>query len=504
VPGDLWYRSNNLYYNNEGTIRAIAHTGSWSAMSVAEGQTATATSNRFMRAANLKQIIDYHARRSISLATTGSSGASTYNNSTGVLNVPNYTLAGLGGVPTGRTITINGTGFDLSANRTYTINTLVNAGTVTSQDWNTIIPSNAFGFAEVSAYSGANGPSPAYTYGVVLHASGSSSAFQLYSPEQAGANDRGLWYRSGYSGDFGSWKRVLEMDVAANVGTALGSAGARFQIASSHSYNTAAGTMFDIAGAPSAHNDGRLYGFRQKLENFGSSNARGVSLATYGLQYVAPVAGPPAVPAGSVEIFLSRIHNNSNIYTHQIGGNGFYMYPTTAIDTSFTFAFPRLNSSGTIDISVSEHTNPNTIPSTISYDALWRIKYGNDSGTKANIIQVASVTLELRTITRTTSGAYTLSYLDLAHARVRVTTGTTGVSAEVTMPNGTANMDGKLFTLELEATSGTSSITALSGNTNVNMGGYTDTSSITGPARRIYMMMWSQALSKWLVYGYFE
>jgi hypothetical protein len=38
------------------------------------------------------------ARTAISLTVTGSSGAATYNNSTGVLNVPTYTLAGLGGV----------------------------------------------------------------------------------------------------------------------------------------------------------------------------------------------------------------------------------------------------------------------------------------------------------------------------------------------------------------------------------------------------------------------
>jgi|GEM_PF-1055539 len=40
---------------------------------------------------------DTRARQAISLTTTGSSGASTYNNTTGVLNVPQYTLTGLGG-----------------------------------------------------------------------------------------------------------------------------------------------------------------------------------------------------------------------------------------------------------------------------------------------------------------------------------------------------------------------------------------------------------------------
>jgi hypothetical protein len=61
------------------------------------------------------------ARQAISLTTTGSSGASTYDNGTGVLNVPQYTLSGLGGVPTTRTLTINGTSYDLSADRSWTI-----------------------------------------------------------------------------------------------------------------------------------------------------------------------------------------------------------------------------------------------------------------------------------------------------------------------------------------------------------------------------------------------
>jgi len=41
---------------------------------------------------------DSSVRALISMTTTGDSGASTYNNTTGVINVPNYTLAGLGGI----------------------------------------------------------------------------------------------------------------------------------------------------------------------------------------------------------------------------------------------------------------------------------------------------------------------------------------------------------------------------------------------------------------------
>jgi predicted heme/steroid binding protein len=69
------------------------------------------------------------ARTAISLTTTGNSGASTYDNGTGVLNVPQYTIAGIGGVPTTRTLTINGTAFDLSADRSWSVGTVTSIAT---------------------------------------------------------------------------------------------------------------------------------------------------------------------------------------------------------------------------------------------------------------------------------------------------------------------------------------------------------------------------------------
>jgi predicted heme/steroid binding protein len=64
------------------------------------------------------------AQNAITLTTSGTSGASTYSG--GTLNIPNYSLSGLGGVPSTRTLTINGTAYDLSADRTWSV------GTVTS------------------------------------------------------------------------------------------------------------------------------------------------------------------------------------------------------------------------------------------------------------------------------------------------------------------------------------------------------------------------------------
>lgn len=67
-----------------------------------------------------------YTNRITSLTTTGSSGAATLLSNT--LNIPNYTLSGLGGVPTNRTLTINGTALDLSENRFWSVGTVTSVG----------------------------------------------------------------------------------------------------------------------------------------------------------------------------------------------------------------------------------------------------------------------------------------------------------------------------------------------------------------------------------------
>lgn len=69
------------------------------------------------------------AQNAIILTTTGSSGASTYTS--GTLNIPNYTLSGLGGVPSTRTLTINGTAYDLSADRSWSVGTVTSVAALT-------------------------------------------------------------------------------------------------------------------------------------------------------------------------------------------------------------------------------------------------------------------------------------------------------------------------------------------------------------------------------------
>jgi hypothetical protein len=92
----------------------------------------------------------------ILLTTNNSSGPATLNS--GTLNIPNYSLTGLGGVPTTRTITINGETYDLSQNRSWTINSMIypSAGipVSTGSAWGTSIVNNSTNWN--TAYSWGN------------------------------------------------------------------------------------------------------------------------------------------------------------------------------------------------------------------------------------------------------------------------------------------------------------------------------------------------------------
>lgn len=99
-------------------VLSIAATGSVSQYIKGDGTLATLNTANVPESGNL-YYTDARTRAAITLTTTGTSGVATY--SSGAFNIPNYTLSGLGGVPTSRTLTINGTAYDLSADRTWTI-----------------------------------------------------------------------------------------------------------------------------------------------------------------------------------------------------------------------------------------------------------------------------------------------------------------------------------------------------------------------------------------------
>jgi hypothetical protein len=94
---------------------------------------------------------DVRARGALLLTTVGNSGASTYNSSTGTFNIPNYTLSGLGGVPSSRQLSINGTAYDLSADRSWSVGTVTSIGTSGPLTGGTITGSGTIGITQSGA-----------------------------------------------------------------------------------------------------------------------------------------------------------------------------------------------------------------------------------------------------------------------------------------------------------------------------------------------------------------
>jgi len=135
-------------------VLAIAATGSGSQYIKGDGTLGTLNTSNVPESGNL-YYTDARSRAAITLTTTNSSGPATYTG--GAINVPNYTLSGLGGVVATRNLTINGVTFDLSADRSWTVgaaagvssfNTRTGAVSLTSGD-----VTSALGYTPLTSFN---------------------------------------------------------------------------------------------------------------------------------------------------------------------------------------------------------------------------------------------------------------------------------------------------------------------------------------------------------------
>ena len=103
------------------TLGGTPNTALLQGVSLTLGWTGTLADSRIASAStwNAKQ-------NAITLTTTGSSGPATFVSNT--LNIPDYSSVISGYVPTSRTLTINGTTYDLTANRSWSVGTVTSVG----------------------------------------------------------------------------------------------------------------------------------------------------------------------------------------------------------------------------------------------------------------------------------------------------------------------------------------------------------------------------------------
>ena len=111
------YVDDVLEYTNLAGFPATGETGKiyvaldtnkiyrWSGSAYIEIQASAGTTDSLTEGTTNLYFTNARARAAISLTTTGSSGSAAYSNSTGVLNIPTYTLSGLGGQPLATNLT---------------------------------------------------------------------------------------------------------------------------------------------------------------------------------------------------------------------------------------------------------------------------------------------------------------------------------------------------------------------------------------------------------------
>jgi hypothetical protein len=117
----VFFNGSNLAYTQLNTTAPLSFNGATKTFSISQ---AGASTNGFLSSTDWNTF--NNKQNAITLTTTGSSGAATLIGST--LNIPNYSSALSGYVPTSRQLTINGTSYDLSADRSWSVGTVTSIG----------------------------------------------------------------------------------------------------------------------------------------------------------------------------------------------------------------------------------------------------------------------------------------------------------------------------------------------------------------------------------------
>lgn len=308
---------------------------------------------------------DASVRALISLTTTGTSGASTYNNTTGVINVPNYTLAGLGGISLtslsgGTGITYNSTTGAISYSGTvYTdasVRALLSAGTGISYNSTTgVITSTITQYTDALARAsisitttGTSGAStynsttgvlnvPQYQGVITVTTTGTSGAATITSntlniPQYQGVLTNPVT-GTGTSGYHAKWtsSSAIGNGVIYDDGTNIG-----IGTASPNTLLTIAGTSQALGGAFNTYGNLLIYSTDSQAINKGGSISFGGKYTTSGT----PIAT------------FARIHGKKENTTVD-GTAGYLSFETTADATAYLSEKMRITSVGNVGIGTS-------------------------------------------------------------------------------------------------------------------------------------------------------
>jgi hypothetical protein len=139
----VFFNGSNLAYTSLNASAPLSFNGATKTFSISQ---AGASTNGFLSSTDWNTF--NNKQNAITLTTTGSSGAATLIGST--LNIPNYSSALSGYVPTSRQLTINGTSYDLSADRSWSVGTVTSVATTGPITGGTITGSGTIGITQAT------------------------------------------------------------------------------------------------------------------------------------------------------------------------------------------------------------------------------------------------------------------------------------------------------------------------------------------------------------------
>ena len=171
---------------SSGTVSGFLSSTDWTTFNSKEPAIAAGTTAQYWRGDKSWQDLNTAVRGAISLTTTNSSGAATYNSTTGVLNIPQYTFNGLSPMTTLGDIIYggaSGAGTRLAGNTTTTKQFLSQTGTGTvsaAPSWSAVTKSDVgLGNVENTALSTWAGSTNITTLGTITSGTWSASTIAI-------------------------------------------------------------------------------------------------------------------------------------------------------------------------------------------------------------------------------------------------------------------------------------------------------------------------------------
>ncbi len=363
------------------TLGGTPSTALLQGVSLTLGWTGTLADSRIASASNWNTA---YTNRIVSLTTTGSSGSASLVSNT--LNIPTYTLSGLGGVPTSRTLTINGTTYDLSADRSWTVSSpggLPTGGTagqiltkVDATDYNAAWQDNYADWTSVVKHTVKNNGVELITKGTPVYVTGSNGTNMLVgkasnTSEATSSKTMGL----------------MQSDITTTGGTQTG-----FVI--TEGLLSGLNTTGRTAGEPIwlGPNGTLIYGLVNK---------------PYAPAHLVFIGIVTKVSAGSGEVFvkvqngfeLKEIHDVDIITTTPINGHILGFDGTLWVNKTIAgwLGFTPSNASGTINY-VSKFTGTTTLGNSLIYDNGTNVGINNNTPNYAlDVIGSASISSSIYT-----------------------------------------------------------------------------------------------------------